>query len=125
MDQHGQISAICPACGGALEIVLLECPTCHLKIEGRFATCKYCQLSSEERQFLDLFIKSRGNISMMEKVLGLSYPTIRSRLEKLAKRLGLSDRAVRVKAEARKEIVERVKEGELSVEEAVELLEKL
>ncbi|ADH61198.1 Protein of unknown function DUF2089 [Thermoanaerobacter mathranii subsp. mathranii str. A3] len=78
-----EILGKCPVCGEKLVVTRLECPQCGTAIEGKFELCKFCYLSKEQRDFLALFIRSRGNIREMEKVLGLSYPTIRNKLDNL------------------------------------------
>ena len=78
----------CPVCSEKMVVTRLECPQCGTAIEGKFELCKFCYLSKEQRDFLELFIRTRGNIREMEKVLGLSYPTIRNKLDNLIAALG-------------------------------------
>ena len=70
----------CPGCGKNLIITRLRCPTCETTIKGNYAPCPFCKLSEESLKFLELFVRSRGNIKDMERELGISYPTVRSRL---------------------------------------------
>jgi len=78
----------CPQCGRPLSITQLSCAPCGLKIEGSFSNCKFCQLEQEQLNFLEVFVKCRGVIREVEKELGLSYPTVRSRLDDLIAALG-------------------------------------
>lgn len=80
----------CPACQAALETRRLACPECGTSVEGRFAPSRYALLAPDEEAFLDLFLRVRGNLREVERVLGLSYPTVRARLDGVLNRLGLA-----------------------------------
>lgn len=67
-----------------------------------------------------MFLTSRGNIKEVERLLGISYPTVRSRLDAIIEALGY--RVEREEDQRRKEILEAVNKGEISSEEAVRLL---
>jgi len=73
----------CPGCGKHLIITRLRCPACETTIEGNYAPCPFCRLSEKSLKFLELFVRSRGNIKDMERELGISYPTVRSRLNSI------------------------------------------
>ncbi|HIE27709.1 TPA: DUF2089 domain-containing protein [Candidatus Poribacteria bacterium] len=77
----------CPGCGQNLIITRLRCPACETAIEGNYAPCPFCKLSEESLKFLFLFVRSRGNIKDMERELGVSYPTVRSRLNAIIEEL--------------------------------------
>lgn len=123
----------CPVCGGGLEVARLECPECGSALEGRFRPCRFCQLSREQQQFIEVFIACRGNIKDVERVLGISYPTVRNRLEQVIESLGYSvDRresagpsaalGAPLAPERRREILEALGRGEISAEEAIRQL---
>lgn len=111
----------CPVCGKGLEVTKLHCASCHTSIEGRFAPCKFCQLNGEQRQFIEVFLSSRGNIKEVERLLGISYPTVRSRLDNVLEALGY--RVEREESQRRKEIIEALDKGEITSEEAIRLLQ--
>ena len=73
-------------------------------------------------QFVETFIKCEGKITRVEEELGISYPTVRSRLNEVIRALGYEVREEVVTPERRGEILERVQKGEIRAEEAVELL---
>jgi hypothetical protein len=79
----------CPGCGKDLTITRLRCPACETTIEGNYSPCPFCKLSEDSLKFLALFVRSRGNIKDMERELGISYPTVRSRLNAIIEELGL------------------------------------
>ena len=71
----------CPACGGAIVITECKCPRCQLQFRGEFEVGSFSSLSSEQLTFVKAFLQVRGNLSELEKVLGISYPTIRNKLD--------------------------------------------
>lgn len=73
----------CPICGDKLTVTEVSCDHCGTHIQGRFDGCRFCRLSSEESAFLLTFIKCRGSIKDVERELGVSYPTVRSMLDRL------------------------------------------
>lgn len=120
----------CPVCGADLEVSELQCPSCHTCISGHFDLCKFCKLPSDQRAFAEVFIKNRGNIRDVEKELGISYPTVRGRLESLIRALGYPvdsepDMADSQRAAQKKGIIEKLSKGEISAQEAARLLRNL
>lgn len=118
-----EILGRCPVCNEKFVVTRLSCPKCGTAMEGEFAMCKFCYLSREQRSFIEIFIKCRGNLKEMEKELGISYPTIRSRLENVIVALGYkAEEVVEESAANRKEILEKLEKGEISPREALKLL---
>jgi hypothetical protein len=117
----------CPVCGQDTEVTALSCNSCGTKIEGHFRLCRFCRLTEEQKNFIETFIKCRGNIKEVEKELGISYPTVKNKLEECANALGYSNApndgyAEYEASEKRKEILDKINSGELSVDDALELL---
>lgn len=113
----------CPVCGDELTVTRLHCRSCDSAVEGHFNLGKLYRLSREQLHFVDTFIRCEGKITRVEKELGLSYPTVRSRLNDVIRALGYEVPAeATVSAERRKAILEQVQAGELGAEEAVGLL---
>jgi len=73
----------CPTCGGALEITEVRCTRCETEVRARYRPCDFCVLTQEQSTFLRLFVECRGNLSEVEKRLGISYPTVRAKLDEL------------------------------------------
>lgn len=113
----------CPVTGAPLEVTRLECPTSGVVIEGRFEPNEFALLPREHLDFMRLFVKVRGNLKEVERVLGLSYPTIRSRFEGLLKALGYE--AEPSFEDERTEVIDRLERGEISAEEATKRLQAL
>ena len=118
-----QVIGNCPVCGDELTVTRLHCRSCDSAVEGHFNLGKFYRLTREQLHFVDTFIKCEGKITRVEEELGLSYPTVRNRLNDVIRALGYEARAeATVSAEKRKAILEQVQAGELGAEEAVGLL---
>ena len=119
----------CPSCREPLTVTEVTCPACALRLQGEFERgCRFCSLDAEQTRLLDVFIRCRGVIKDMEAALGLSYPTVRGRLDGLLATLGYAP----VKAEEegeragrRQEILDRLQAGEIEAAEATKLLREL
>jgi len=93
-------------------------------VEGHFELSKFNRLHPEQLAFLELFLKARGNIKEVERELGLSYPTVRARLDVLLGTLGYAvepDRKADV-TKKRREILDALDAGNLTAEDALRLL---
>ena len=116
----------CPVTGEPLEVTRLECPTSGVSIEGRFQPNEFALLPEEQLEYLRLFVKVRGNLKEVERILGLSYPTVRLRFETLLRTLGYEafESAEETKNE-RAEVLSALERGELSADEATKRLQAL
>jgi hypothetical protein len=120
----------CPLTGGPLIVTRLYCPDSGLTIEGEFAiTFPFAQLSAEQLRFVEVFVRSEGKLNRMEEELKLSYPTIRTRLHEVIRALG--HEPGREESEtlpptaapaARKKVLQELDSGQISFEEAMQLL---
>ena len=119
----------CPACSADLVITRLTCPSCGTEVTGQFAPDFFSRLSANDFDFVVLFIKSKGNIKEMERELGISYWTIRSRLNDIVARLGFDAGGLTPASDAlserRQKILQDLNAGLISVDEASALLEEL
>jgi len=112
----------CPVCGSELHVTKLSCNNCHTHIEGNFNLCKFCKLEKEQKDFVEIFIKSRGNIKEIEKEMGISYPTVRGKLENVIEALGYSPKYTIPKVD-KKQVLSKLNSGEITSEEALKLLQ--
>jgi hypothetical protein len=80
----------CPLTGGPIVVTRFYCPDADVSIEGRFSveTPPFAQLSPDQLKFVEIFVRNEGKLNRMEDELGLSYPTIRSRLHEIIRTLG-------------------------------------
>lgn len=85
------VISTCPVCEGELLISRLHCRSCGTAIEGEFGVGRFGRLSREQLDLLESFLRARGNLKEMERELGISYPTVRGRVDALVRALGLGD----------------------------------
>ena len=110
----------CPVCRKQLIITKLQCTHCHTTIENEFELSHFASLSKEQLNFIETFLKCRGNIKEVEKELGVSYPTVRGKLDDIISSLGYST-SKKVEVD-RKKVILKLEKGEISAEEAIALL---
>ena len=116
----------CPSCGGRLTVTGLACERCGTTVGGRFQPCDFCRLSEEQSTFLRLFVQRRGNLSELEKALGISYPTVRNKLEEIIRLLQQDVApAEPVVPGTRDALLRAVAAGTLGAEEALAQLQRL
>jgi len=89
---HDVIST-CPVCASELAVTRLHCGSCGTTLEGDFSVGRFGRLNREQLTLLESFLRSRGNLRDMERELGISYPTVRSRVEALVRALGFGPRS--------------------------------
>jgi len=78
----------CPTCNGDLLVTKLECSACGAEVNGRFTLSNLASLPEPHASLLEMFLRVRGNVKEMERELGLSYPTVRARLEEALQAAG-------------------------------------
>ena len=132
---HDVIST-CPVCSGELAVTRLHCRSCGTTLEGEFSVGRFGRLTREQTVLLESFLRSRGNLRDMERELGISYPTVRSRVEALIRALGFGPRdgdeaADEASADAtntaveRQKILERLAKHEIGADEAATAIRAL
>lgn len=118
----------CPTCNSQLVVTRLECISCETTIDSQYTLTRFSRLSQDSLDFIETFVKNRGNIKEMERELRLSYPTVRSRLNDVIKELGYQVKAEPISdevSEKRREILKRLNAGEISATEAADQINKL
>ena len=119
----------CPSCGGTLEITEVRCLRCDTQVRSHYRPCDFCALSEEQSTVLGIFVSSRGNLSEVEKRLGVSYPTVRAKLDEIISRLGSAAApAESVEPPAvteRRAVLDALSRGELSAAEALDRIRQL
>ncbi|MEO0205683.1 MAG: DUF2089 domain-containing protein [candidate division WOR-3 bacterium] len=106
----------CPACGEEMIVSELRCKKCDLRVKKDFSPCAFCNLPEEDYEFLMIFLRTEGKITDIEKVLGVSYPTIKSKIEHLLNNLNLKPYEDSI------DPLDAIAEGKLSVDEAIAIL---
>ena len=130
----------CPACGSPLVITECKCPACQLQMRGEFQSGQLSSLSDEALTFIKVFLSARGNLTEVERVLGISYPTIRNKLDEINNILNRSVETIIIPEKTtgsatekkatsvedlRKDILQQVSDGRLSPAEAAQKLKDL
>jgi len=118
-----KVSGVCPVCGGSMIVTRLRCENCGTAIEGNFELGRLYRLSPEQVRFVETFIRCEGKLNRVQELLGISYPTARSRLLEVIKALGYEVREEPIiTPEKRRAILDELAQGRISVEEAVRKL---
>jgi hypothetical protein len=113
----------CPYCGGDFVIKEVECQGCKTLIRSNFKANRFHMFEPEDLYFIEIFLKNEGNIKLMEKDLGISYPTVKSRLKTIINTLGYQSQTN--DSEDRKKVLNALSDGKINVKEALKKLGKL
>jgi hypothetical protein len=133
-----EVIATCPVCSHGLTVTRLHCANCGTSLEGEFSVGRFGRLQRDQLMLLESFLRSRGNLREMERELGISYPTVRSRVEALVRALGFGPRAeadsevdpddetaVTTVPVTRDEVLGRLARHEISAEDAAAAIRRL
>ena len=117
---------VCPACTGRLYPRELACADCGLHVSTRYADNEFQNLDADSLHLLRVFIACEGRIRDMERALGVSYPTVKSRLAALRSSVGLGDVPTPTPApkptQQAAEVLDRMEAGEIDFDEAIRQL---
>ncbi|MCK5073202.1 MAG: DUF2089 domain-containing protein [Bacteriovoracaceae bacterium] len=111
----------CPYCEGNFEVQKVKCLSCETEISGSFNTNRFHVFSSEQLYFIEVFLNMEGNIKLVEKELGISYPTVKNRLHKIIEMLGYKKEKSPVKNK-KTELLKKLSDGELSFDKVMKEL---
>lgn len=117
-DSMKKVISRCPVCDHELTVVRLKCDSCNTVIENNFCLGKFDYLSEEDLYFTETFIRCRGNIKEVERELGISYPTVRSKLDAVIKKLGY-EAEPDGQAAKKEEVLKALETGEITAEQAI------
>ncbi|MEI6045987.1 MAG: DUF2089 domain-containing protein [Chloroflexota bacterium] len=118
-DPKYQVSGHCPVCNDQMYVARLECDHCHSTLEGEFQLGPFQNLTAEQLQFLEVFIRCRGQNKAVQELLDISYPTVIKKLDDLILALGYETDLV---AERRREVLEMLSQNKISAVQAQQLL---
>ncbi len=110
--------------GADLVVTEIQSKKKDITVRGEFQLSKFDYLTKEQQYFIEVFIKNQGNIKQIEKELGISYPTVKKSLEEVTQALGYKVEGSK-DDEKRIDIFEKIRKGELTIEEAESQLKKL
>jgi hypothetical protein len=108
--------------GSPLMVERVRIPEKGIAVEGQFTLPELARLSLEDQVFVVAFLRSHGSIKEMEQTFGVSYPTIKARLNRISGQLQFIETDP---SPSRAEVLERLKAGEITADEAIRALEAL
>ena len=111
--------ARCANCDRSMTVTRMHCEACDLRLETDFEIPALARLSVEDQVFVVAFVRHHGSLKKMERLFGISYPTVKNRLNSIAREL---DRSFEVPS-TNSEVLDRLARGEITVDEALEELE--
>jgi hypothetical protein len=119
----------CPLCGGEIAITRLHCRDCDTTFEGRFIGGPFSNLTADQLDFVETFIRCEGKLSRMENELDLSYPTLRNRLHEIIRSMGYEpgggdETPVGLSEAERQGILEQLDAGSIDAQTAMRLLQE-
>lgn len=120
-----EMITLCPVCGEQLLVTRLHCRACATSIEGQFDPGRLGRLAADQLDFVETFVRCEGKLNRMEREMGLSYPTLRSRLTDVIRRMGypVGAEAEALTEEARHQVLDDLAEGRIDSAEAMRRLE--
>ena len=131
------VPSCCPLCSHPTEVTEVSCESCGVQIRGKFTPGRFDRLDVEQVRLLETFLRCRGVIRDMEVALGVSYPTVRGRLDGLLAALDLADGPkaptppppaedkTEDKAAARRDILAAIDAGKMSADAGLKALQDL
>ena len=119
----------CPVCGEVMEVTELYCPKDGITIRGTFQLTPLATLSKEDAELVILFLRARGNLKKLERITGIGYFALRGKIEKIVKSMGLTllddaEESPGGGEENEDDPIKLLKEGKISVEEAIKRMKK-
>jgi hypothetical protein len=117
-----ELVTTCPSCRNRLEVTQLHCDACETKLEGHFAIPALLRLPEEDLRFVIAFVRSSGSLKEMAARDGVSYPTVRNRLDAIIARMEALDED---RERRRHEILDALESGKMSAKAAAAALKKV
>lgn len=118
----------CPICGEKVTITRFYCPACNSRVDGAFEIEKdpFAALSTDQFNFLLAFVRAEGRLNRLEEVLGMSYPTLKNRLNEVIRSLGYEpeqEKRKGVTPAERMAILDELENGRITHEQALRYLQ--
>ncbi len=114
----------CPSCNSKIHISEFHCDACSTSIKGKFQLSSFDCLDENELEFVKVFLATGGRIKEMEKIFNISYPTVKSRLEEIVNKMGISDYDFDAKNK-KMEILKKLERGEITAQDAVKMIKDI
>ena len=117
--EHGWQRLLALTGGKKFTITRVHIPEEDITLEGTFQTPPFAGLSMDDQLFIAAFIKTHGSIKQMESIFSISYPTVKNRLNHIARQLDIVDVSIRVTNPV-SSILDRLEQGDITVSQALE-----
>ena len=85
---HKSVDNVCPYCTEAMQVTRMTCQACEVSVEAAFPDGPLARLPVEHQRFIEIFVLAGGSLKEIANQAGVSYPTVRSRLDKVIQQLG-------------------------------------
>ena len=112
----------CSYCGEGMRITKVSCEACGLSHEGDFFTPRLYRLDPDEQHFVELFVLASGSLKQMAQLLGVSYPTVRGRLDRLIGRLREEQQR---DEQRRQKILQDIEDGRIAPKQGMRMIEAI
>lgn len=116
------VNTHCPYCQEAMTVSRMTCHACDVSVEAAFPTARLANLPIEHQRFIEIFVLASGSLKEIAEQTGVSYPTVRSRLDKVI--IALREEIGRTQ-KTKGNILDAVSEGKLSSEKAAKLIKAI
>lgn len=115
------VPAQCHVCGEPLTIERVGCDSCGCAVDGKFGMPRLARLAPEEQKFIEMFVTLSGNLKNLAAALGISYPTVRNRLDNVIAALEKLEKEDR---SGKEQLIDSVERGEIPASLAVKIMEE-
>ena len=112
-------SGRCPYCYGLMEVERFGCKSCNITVEGAFQMPRLLRLKPDQLEFVERFVLASGSLKEAAQELGVSYPTVRNRLDQIIETL---QGKIASEQERMAEVMDALEEGKITADEAAELI---
>lgn len=116
------VTNLCPYCQEPMAVTRMSCHSCQSSVVANFPVPRLMNLPSEHQRFIEIFILAGGNLKQMAEQAGVSYPTVRSRLDKVIEALRQEISRTR---EVRGTILDAVGTGQSAPDEAAKIIKSV
>ena len=116
------VTTVCPYCDQGMTVSRMTCHRCDVSVESAFPTARLANLPVEHQRFIEIFVLASGSLKEIAEQTGVSYPTVRSRLDKVIQ--ALREEIGRTQ-KTKGSILDAVSEGKLSAETAAKLIKAI
>jgi hypothetical protein len=115
-------SNLCPYCSRTMTVSRMTCDACEISVDASFPTPRLANLPTEHQRFIELFVLAGGNLKQIAEQAGVSYPTVRSRLDKVIDSLR---QQIAEMQEVRGTTLDAVSEGRRATDEAARIIKSV